>query len=84
MATTSAAWVVAIMSVITGIMGSLLLTVVDPVMQAFFDSPLFTATTTYGSNWMTWAQDAWALWPSLILFGIMLFVWIETRKPQGA
>lgn len=78
---TSAAWVLGIMSVLTGVIGSLLLTVIDPVLQAFFAAPTWTSSTTFGSNLLGWLTDAWALWPALILFGIMILVWIGTRQP---
>lgn len=78
---TSAAWVLGIVSVVTGVIGSLLLTVIDPVIQAFFASPSWTSSTTYGSDLLGWLESSWALWPALILFGIMFLVWIETRQP---
>lgn len=77
----SAAWKLAIVAPLTGLVGSLLLTVVDPVMQAWFDSGIWTADTTTGSNLLTWAQDSWTYWAVAILLGIMVMVWVETRQP---
>lgn len=79
---TSAAWVLGIVSVVTGLVGSILLTVLDPILQAFFASPSWSSSTSYGSNLLGWFQDAWTLWPAMILFGIMLLVWVETRQPR--
>lgn len=77
----SAAWTLTIIATVTGVMGALLLTVGDPIMQAFFDSPLWASDTTYGSNLLGWFVDAWALIGFVILTGIMFLVWIETRQP---
>lgn len=80
MARTSAAWALAIVAVVTGLVGSLLLTVMDPVMQAWFGSAMWSADTTTGSNILTWAHDTWTYWAVFILLGIMVMVWIETRQ----
>lgn len=81
MARTSAAWVLGIVAIMTGLVGALLLTVIDPVMQAVFASSLWTADTTTGQNILTWTRDVWTYWPVFILLGILDLVWIETRQP---
>lgn len=81
MARTSAAWVLGIVSVLAGLVGALLLTVLDPVAQALFDSGLWTADTSTGANILTWGRDVWTFWPAFILLGIMVLVWVETRQP---
>lgn len=80
MAKTSAAWTIAILAVVAGLIGSLLLTVTDPVAQALFDSAMWSSDTTFGSDALSWQKDAWNYWPAFILFGIMLMVWVETRQ----
>lgn len=80
MARGSAAWVVAILAVTMGIVGSLLLTVVDPVQQQLFASGLWSSSTTYGTDALRWQRDAWMVWPAFILFGIMIEVWVHTRR----
>lgn len=81
MARGSAAWALAIVAVATALVGSLLLTVADPVMQALFASATYSSTTTFGSDLLSWQQDAWTFWPVIILLGIMVMVWVETRRP---
>lgn len=78
----SATYVVAIVALVAGLTGSLLLTVLDPVMQALFDSSLFTSSTKYGQDYLRWSQDAWTYWAALILVGILFMVWITTRRPE--
>jgi len=77
----SAAWVLAIVAVVTFIIGALLLTAIDPVMQALFDSSLWVSSTADGTNALTWQQDLWAFFPVAILITILLLVWIRTRQP---
>lgn len=80
MARGSAAWVVAIVAVMTGLVGALILTVLDPVAQALFASSMFNSSTTYGSDALSWQQDAWTYWPAFILVGITVTVWVRTRR----
>lgn len=81
MATGSAAWVLGILAVATGLIGSLLLTVLDPVMQTLFASPLFEGSTSFSSNALGWLMNSWTYWPVFILLGILVFVWVRTRRP---
>ena len=81
MARTSAAFVLTILAVLAGLVGTLLLTVTDPVMQALFGSQLWVADTAMGSDLLTWQMNVWTYWPAFILFGIMILVWVETRQP---
>lgn len=79
----SAAWVLAIVAVLTFIIGALMLTVVDPVMQALFDSTLWSSSTQYGTQTLGWVQDLWLYFPVFILITILLLVWIRTRQPTA-
>lgn len=81
MADTSAAYIIGIVSITVGLIGTLLLTVVDPIMQTLFDSGLWSADTPEFSNLLVWQQDIWTYWAAFILFGIMIYVWIRTRQP---
>jgi len=77
----SAAWVVAIVGVVTFIIGALLLTAVDPVMQSLFASNMWSSNTVEGTDLLRWMQSAWAFLPVAILMLILIEVWIETRQP---
>lgn len=79
----SAAWVLAIVAVLVFIIGALLLTVIDPVMQTLFDSSLWSSSTPYGTDALNWMQDLWAFFPVAILITILLLVWIRTRQPTA-
>lgn len=79
--TGSAAWVVAIVAILAFITGVLLLTAIDPVIQALFDSPQWTADTADGQNALDWAVRAWAALPASILVAILIQIWIDTRQP---
>lgn len=78
----SAAWTLAIVAVlVTAIVGPLLLTMLDPVMQALFASSLWDCSTSYCTNALSWQKSAWTYWAAMILFGVMVLVWIRTRQP---
>lgn len=81
MARGSAAWVLAIVSVVTFFVGALLLTVLDPVMQAVFSSAMWSSSTSYGTDALSWQKDMWLFWPSMILLGILFTIWVKTRQP---
>lgn len=81
MVDTSAAWVLGVLVVVAGLVGALLLTVTDPVMQELFASSMWDASTTTGSDTLRWQKTAWTKWPVMILIGLMLTVWIKTRQP---
>lgn len=78
----SAAYVLAIVALTAGLIGALILTVMDPIAQHLFASSLYDSSTSYGTDALSWQQDAWTYWPAFILFGIMLLVWIVTRRPE--
>lgn len=79
----SAAYEVAIVAVVSGLIGALIITATDPVAQAVFASSLYNSCgTTYCSNTLGWMQDGWMYWPAFILFGILSYVWIKTRRVQ--
>jgi len=77
----SAAWIIAIVSALTFVVGAVLLTAVDPVMQAFFSSTIWSASTEDGTNALNWMKAAWAFIGPAILITILLEVWIKTRQP---
>ena len=77
----SAAFVLVILALVTGLMGTLLLTVTDPVMQHLFASALWESNTEYGQNALQWQQHAWNFWPAFILLGVLTMVWVRTRRP---
>lgn len=77
----SAAWAVVIVSIVAFIVGSLLLTATDPVMQALFDSSLWSASTSDGSNALAWQKRAWMALPAMILVALLVQIWIDTRQP---
>lgn len=81
MARGSAAWVIAILAVTTGVIGALVLTVTDPVAQALFASPNYSSSTTYGSDLLGWLKHGWNYWPVFLLMGIGVTVWVKTRRP---
>lgn len=81
MAVGSAAWVLVVVVVVAIVIGSLLLTVTDPVAQALFDSAMWSSTTTYGTNTMAWVQELWAFMALIILIGLFSLVYIRTRRP---
>lgn len=76
----SAAYVLAIVSVLTGIIGAGIYTFLDPIQQNLFRSTLFSTSTTYGADALSWQMSAWTYWPVIILLGIMMTVWIDTRR----
>jgi len=78
----SAAWVLVIVSVLAFIVGAILFTTTDPVIQSLFDSPQWTANTADGQNLLNWLERTWAFLPAAILIMILRMVWIETRQPQ--
>jgi uncharacterized integral membrane protein len=82
MARNSGAWMVAIVAIIAYIMGVLLLTAVDPVLQALFDSTLWSASTADGQAALNWQQRSWAIFPVAILVAILFEIFIVTRQPQ--
>lgn len=80
MARGSAAWVLAIFAVVIGVVGSLVLTVLDPVAQALFASPNYSSSTTYGSDLLQWLVYGWEYWPVFLLMGVGVTVWVRTRR----
>jgi len=81
MAKGSAAWVLTIVTVLSVIVGALLLTVVDPLMQTLFDSTLWQSSTQAGTNALGWQKSAWTFLPISILLALLIGIWIETRQP---
>lgn len=76
----SAAWLTAIVATVMFVIGALLLSVVDPVMQTLFDSSLFTAETVIGTTFLGYLTDFWSFLAIAILIAILLTVWIGTRR----
>jgi len=77
----SAAWVIGIVIILAVIMGALILTATDPIMQRLFDSTLWSSTSTEGSNALSWQKAAWAFFPTAILLALLIQVWVDTRQP---
>lgn len=76
----SAAWTVSIVSVLTFLVGAILLTVLDPVAQAVFESSLWSPSTSAGQMATGAVQSMWTYWSLFILLGIMFLVWVKTRR----
>lgn len=81
MAGRSAAYVIAIVSALAFIIGALVLTAVDPVMQALFASPSWSSSTRNGTDLLMWLSNAWAFVPASLLIAITIQIWIDTRQP---
>lgn len=76
----STPWVLGIVSVLTLIVGAILLTVTDPVAQGVFSSSLWSSTTGPGQMTLGATQAIWKYWPLMILIGILSLVWITSRR----
>jgi len=76
----SAAWVVVVVGAVSIVIGSFLMTVIDPVAQALFGSTMFDSTTTYGNNAYRWVEDAWAFMSTAILLFVAVLVFVRTRR----
>lgn len=76
----SAAWVIAIVTVVALIVGSLLLTVADPVVQALFSSSMWQSTTSYGTDTLAWGKSLWTYLSLILLLGFLSMVWVHTRR----
>lgn len=76
----SAAWVVVVVTTTAMVVGALLLTVTDPVAQGLFASDMYTSTTAFGSNLLTWVQNLWTYLSAFILIGLLSLVWVTTRR----
>lgn len=81
MARDSAAYVVTIVCVVAFIVGTLLLTVLDPIAQNLFASPMWSADTADGQNLLVWMERAFAFFSTAILLAILMQIWIDTRQP---
>lgn len=77
----SAAWLLAIVAILTFLIGALLLSSIDPVMQALFASDMWSSSTSYGTRSLGWTEDLWAFFPLAIMITILLVVWVRTRQP---
>lgn len=77
----SAAWVLVIVIVLSFIMGTIILTAVDPVVQALFDSNLWQASTVEGKDALSWMSIAWMVFPTMILVALITQIWVDTRQP---
>lgn len=80
MARNSAAWVVGIVAILAFLMGTLILSATDPIMQDLFDSSLWTSSTADGQNALNWQKAAWGFLSTAILIAILFMVLIETRQ----
>lgn len=76
----SAAYIIAILTVVMFIAGAILLTVVDPVVQALFSSSMWESTTSYGQNTLTWGRNLWKYIGLILLLGYLSMVWIHSRR----
>lgn len=76
----SAAWVITIVVVLSFIVGSMILTATDPVVQALFGSNLWGASTADGKNALSWMEKAWAFVGTAVLIALLVQVWVDTRQ----
>lgn len=76
----STPWVLGIVSVLTLIVGAILLTVTDPVAQGVFGSSLWSSSTSAGQMTLGGTKAIWTYWPLMILIGILSLVWITSRR----
>lgn len=76
----SAAWVITIVVVLGFIVGALILTATDPVVQALFGSDLWSASTADGKNALTRMERAWAFFATAILIALLVQIWVDTRQ----
>lgn len=76
----SAPWVLAIVSVVALITGSILLTVTDPIAQGVFNSAMWSSSTDAGQMTLGAVVSIWTYWPLWILTGLLSLVWINTRR----
>ncbi len=81
MARNSGAYIVAIIAALMFIVGALVLTVIDPVMQALFDSATWSSSTSTGTDLLSWQQTAWRFAAAAMLIAIIMEIWIGTRQP---
>lgn len=77
----SAAYVIAVVAIMSFIIGGLVYASLDPMMQAIFDSELWTSSTTHGKNALEWQKRIWLFAPTFVLVSIVTTIWIETRQP---
>lgn len=77
----SGAYVIGIVAIIAFLMGSLILSMVDPFMQGLMDSQLWSADTVEGQNALGWFAAAAGFAGAAILIAILIQVYIDTRQP---
>lgn len=76
----SAAWEVTIVLVTTFLVGSLLLTVLDPVWQDVLASAFYDQTTPTTGRILDWFVVGVTYTALFLLFGILSRAWIWTRR----
>lgn len=76
----SAAFIVAILAVMMFIVGALVLTTIDPVMQSVFASPAWGSSTENGTDLLSWQKSAWSFAASAMMIAILMEIWIGTRR----
>lgn len=76
----SAPYVLAVVSVVALITGSILLTVTDPIAQGVFNSGMWSSSTDAGKMTLDATVALWTYWPLWILTGLLSLVWINTRR----
>jgi len=77
----TAAWVVAIVAVLSMLVGAFMSTTLDPIIQALFNNPNWSSNTAAGTDTLLWMEQLWAFLPAAVLLGILTTVWIATRQP---
>lgn len=80
MARGSGAYIVGILAVMMFIVGALVLTTLDPVMQSVFASPGWGSSTESGTDLLSWQKSAWSFAATAILIAILMEIWIGTRQ----
>jgi len=77
----SAAWIVAIVSVMVGYRRSPTDHCDGPCDASTFDSALWSSSSKDGTNALKWQVRIWSFVPTAIMVGILFIIWIETRQP---
>jgi len=81
MARNSAAYILVVLVGVAFIVGALVLTTIDPVMQALFGSPAWSSSTETGTDLLSWITAVWSFIGAALLIGMLMEVWIRTRQP---
>jgi len=77
----SAAFQIVIAAFMALIIGAMLSTfVLFPVYNAFTNAAFWSAQTAGGTRLLTYVGGVWQMFPALVLFAILTYVWVSTRQ----